>query len=283
MRNFNFSDNVLQIGNYKIYKKSLINTDNLGIIDVGNKYGCMNTMKTCYPEEMSNEERRLAFLEHRKLVSAAYDYEFNPYKFYMPTQNGEGKAVELTREMVEAYDDGWKLDIPGDILVVTDKTPGVVAGFPVADCVEIIASDLKQGITATAHCNNKKLNEKLPQRTVEALQSMYNSKLENISIYIGAHAGDSYTYNNWPDWATEEFWKETGAIKEEEKDLFRINHDLALLYMLDPEKFATFIINATDTITSSNHYSNHAYNHGKGPKEKEGRNFVGAYYKKRRI
>ena len=185
--------------------------------------------------------------------------------------------------MVEAYDDGWKLDIPGDILVVTDKTPGVVAGFPVADCVEIIASDLKQGITATAHCNNKKLNEKLPQRTVEALQSMYNSKLENISIYIGAHAGDSYTYNNWPEWATEEFWKETGAIKEEEKDLFRINHDLALLYMLDPEKFATFIINATDTITSSNHYSNHAYNHGKGPKEKEGRNFVGAYYKKRRI
>ena len=78
MRNFNFSDNVLQIGNYKIYKKSLINADNIGIIDVGNKYGCMNTMKTCYPEEMSNEERTLSFLENRKLVSAANQYEIRP-------------------------------------------------------------------------------------------------------------------------------------------------------------------------------------------------------------
>ncbi len=40
------------------------------------------------------------------------------------------KAVELTRAMVEAYEDGWDLDISGDILVITKDLPGVVSRFP---------------------------------------------------------------------------------------------------------------------------------------------------------
>ena len=67
-----------------------------------------------------------------------------------------------------------------------DKISGVVAGFPVADCPVVVVSDLKKGITATAHCGVAMINNYLPIRTVEALQNMYNSKKEDIYAYIGA-------------------------------------------------------------------------------------------------
>ena len=198
----------------------------------------------------------------------------------MPIQNGEGKAVELTREMVEAYEDGWDLDIKADILITTDKIPGVVAGFPVADCPVVVASDLKNGVTATAHCSAKMINNYLPIRTVEALQSMYDSKKEDIYIYIGAHAGKDWSYDIYPDFATEHFWEETGAVKQVKEDDFRINMDNALLYQLHPEDYETYIINTDNTRTNPNYYSNSIYNHGKGKEEKNGMHFEGAYYQK---
>ena len=266
-------------GNYKIYKFGNMPTEQLRILETGNKYGCMNTKASCYKEGMSKEEIRAEFLDHRKMAAEDNNYAFDPYKFYMPSQDGKGKAVELTKEMVEAYDDGWDLDIPGDILVITDKIPGVVAGFPVADCPVVIASDLKNGVTATAHCSAAMIDNYLPKMTIESLQSEYDSKLEDIYVYIGAHAGSSWTYDKWPNWAKENFWEETGAITEE-NGLYRINLRKALLSQLHPEQFETFIVNTTDTRTNPNYYSNSVYNNGEGPKEKDGRHFEGAYYQK---
>ena len=266
-------------GNYKIYKFGNMPTEQLRILETGNKYGCMNTKASCYKEGMSKKEIRAEFLEHRKMAAEDNNYAFDPYKFYMPSQDGKGKAVELTKEMVEAYEDGWDLDIPGDILVITDKIPGVVAGFPVADCPVVIASDLKNGVTATAHCSAAMIDNYLPKMTIESLQSEYDSKLEDIYVYIGAHAGSSWTYDKWPNWAKENFWEETGAITEE-NGLYRINLRKALLSQLHPEKFETFIVNTTDTRTNPNYYSNSVYNNGEGPKEKDGRHFEGAYYQK---
>lgn len=266
-------------GNYKIYKFGTMPTEQLRILETGNKYGCMNTKASCYKEGMSKEKIRAEFLEHRKMAAEDKNYTFDPYKFYMPSQDGKGKAVELTKEMVEAYEDGWDLDIPGDILVITDKIPGVVAGFPVADCPVVIASDLKNGVTATAHCSAAMIDNYLPKMTIESLQSEYDSKLEDIYVYIGAHAGSSWTYDKWPNWAKENFWEETGAITEE-NGLYRINLRKALLSQLHPEKFETFIVNTTDTRTNPNYYSNSVYNNGEGPKEKDGRHFEGAYYQK---
>lgn len=266
-------------GNYKIYKFGNMPTERLRILETGNKYGCMNTKASCYKEGMSKEEIRAEFLEHRKMAAEDNKYAFDPYKFYMPSQDGKGKAVELTRDMVEAHEDGWDLDIPGDILVITDKIPGVVAGFPVADCPVVIASDLKNGVTATAHCSAAMIDNYLPKMTIESLQSEYDSKLEDIYVYIGAHAGSSWTYDKWPNWAKENFWEETGAITEE-NGLYRINLRKALLSQLHPEKFETFIVNTTDTRTNPNYYSNSVYNNGEGPKEKDGRHFEGAYYQK---
>ena len=265
-------------GKYAIYKLGSMSVNNLRIIDNGKKYGCMNTGKNFYPEGLSLEERKALFLEHRRLASASYNEEFDPKKIYVPKQNKEGKAVELTRAMVEAYEDGWDLDIPGDILIITKDLPGVVAGFPVADCPVLIASDLKNGVTATAHCGAEMIDNYLPKLTIESLQSKYDSKLDDIYVYIGAHAGNNWTYDSMPKWAKESFWEETGAIKEKENGEFEIDLRKALLYQLNPDDFETFIVNNDDTITNPNYYSNSA---SRNDKSKAGRQFIGAYYKKR--
>lgn len=277
MKNLKVNDYVLN-GKYAIYKLGSMSVNNLRIIDTGKKYGCMNTSKNFYPEGLSLEERKALFLEHRRLASASYNEEFDPKKIYVPKQNKEGKAVELTRAMVEAYEDGWDLDIPGDILVITKDLPGVVAGFPVADCPVLIASDLKNGVTATAHCGAEMIDNYLPKLTIESLQSKYDSKLDDIYVYIGAHAGNNWTYDSMPKWAKESFWEKTGAIKEKENGEFEIDLRKALLYQLNPNDFETFIVNNDDTITNPNYYSNSA---SRNDKSKAGRQFIGAYYKKR--
>lgn len=277
MKNLKVNDYVLN-GKYAIYKLGSMSVNNLRIIDTGKQYGCMNTGKNFYPEGLSLEERKALFLEHRRLASASYNEEFDPKKIYVPKQNKEGKAVELTRAMVEAYEDGWDLDIPGDILVITKDLPGVVAGFPVADCPVLIASDLKNGVTATAHCGAEMIDNYLPKLTIESLQSKYDSKLDDIYVYIGAHAGNNWTYDSMPKWAKESFWEETGAIKEKENGEFEIDLRKALLYQLNPDDFETFIVNNDDTITNPNYYSNSA---SRNDKSKAGRQFIGAYYKKR--
>ena len=280
MENLNFRENILRKGSYAIYKQGPASFKNLRILNTGNKYGTMTTNACFYEDGMSFDDRKKVFLERRKKAAKDNRYTFDPYKFYMPIQNGEGKAVEITREMVEAYEDGWDLDIKADILITTDKIPGVVAGFPVADCPVIVASDLKNGVTATAHCSAKMINNYLPIRTVEALQSMYDSKKEDIYIYVGAHAGKDWSYDRYPDFATESFWKKTEAVKQVSANDFRINMDNALLYQLNPDDYETYIINTDNTRTNPNYYSNSVYNHGKGPEEKNGMHFEGAYYQK---
>ncbi len=280
MKNIKFNKNVLMVGKYAILKNGLAKVKGLRILDTGNKYGCMTTKACFYDEKMSDEDIRDLFLKHRKMAAKDTNYAFDPYKFYMPSQDGEGKAVELTEEMIEAYKDGWDLDIKGDILIVTNKTPGVVAGFPVADCPVVIASDLKNGVTATAHCSAAMIDKYLPIRTIEALQSKYNSKKEDIYVHIGAHASSDWTYDRRPDFMTESFWDRTGALRQVKDDKYKIDLDKALLYQLNPLEYESFIINTIDTLTDPNYYSNSVYNNGKGPKKKDGRHFEGAYYQK---
>lgn len=280
MKNIKFNKNILMVGKYAILKNGLAKVKGLRILDTGNKYGCMNTKASCYKEGMSGKERQAELLEHRKIAAIDNKYAFDPYKFYMPSQDGEGKAVELTEEMVEAYKDGWDLDIKGDILIVTNKTPGVVAGFPVADCPVVIASDLKNGVTATAHCSAAMIDKYLPIRTIEALQSKYDSKKEDIYVHIGAHASSDWTYDRRPDFMTESFWDRTGALRQVKDDEYKIDLDKALLYQLNPLEYESFIINTADTLTDPNYYSNSVYNNDNRRKEKDGRHFEGAYYQK---
>ena len=249
---------------------------NLRILETGKRFGNMTSAATFYKMGMTKEKRERVFLDHRKAVSAYYQNEFDPYKFYVPSQNGQGKAITLTQEMILSSEDGWKLDLPADILIVTNQTPKVVVGFPVADCPVIVASDLKQGLTATAHCSAQLIDNYLPKRIIEILQNQYNSRLDQIFIYVGAHAGPNWTYDSFPSWAKKSFWQKTGAIKEEGNG-YKIDLMKAILYQLHPQDFVNFVVNEDDTITHPDYYSNSATAHGF--LEKKGRNFTGCYYK----
>ena len=254
MENLKFNEKILRIGSYDIYKKGTASVNNLRILNTGNKYGTMTTKSCFYEKGLSFDDRKAIFLERRKMAAADNNYAFDPYKFYIPKQDSKGKAVELTREMVEAYEDGW-------------------------DCPVIVASDLKNGITATAHCGVAMINNYLPIRTVEALQSMYGSKKEDIYVYIGAHAGNDWTYDRYPQFATEKFWEQTGAVKQVADNDFKIDMDKALLYQLNPEEYETFIMNTDNTRLNPNYYSNSVYATEK-LEEKAGMHFEGAYYQK---
>lgn len=276
--------NIKIYNNIWAYKLGDLSLNNMGTIDTNRTLGCMNTNSKFYEEGLTKKEIREQFLQHRKNVAAYEGFQFDPKKFFMPSQTKDGSAVELTKEMVESYEDGWDLDIPADILVVTHKTPGVVAGYPVADCPVLIASDLRNGITATAHCGAEMIDRELPRQTIEMMQNKYNSKLDEIYVYIGSHAGSSWTYDSMPKWATNEnLWKDSEAIKQREDGSYQIDLRKALLYQFEsynfePEKFESFLVNNDDTITNPNYYSNSAAR--KDP-SKAGRQFTGAYYKVR--
>lgn len=271
-------NNYMKVGKYAIYKAGTKPANNVRMIDTTKEFGTMTTKDIFYDSKLDYEKRKTIFLERRKVASLSHNGEFDPYKFYMPSQTKDGSATVLTQEMVDAYQDGWDLDIKSDILIVTDKTPGVVAGYPVADCPVLIASDLKNGVTATAHCGAEMVDRYLPQMTVEALQSKYDSKLDDIYIYIGSHAGANWTYDRVPSFINESFWEETGAFRQVGDKDYKIDLRKALLYQLNPEKFESYIVNNDDTITNNNYFSNSAA--GKD-ESKFGRQFTGAYYKKR--
>ena len=90
-------------------------------------------------------------------------------------QTKDGSYALLTKEMVDAYEDGWDLTIKADILMIKNDLPKVVIGYPVADCPLMIAVDSKNGVTATAHCSAEFIDFKLPKRTIDVLKSVYNS------------------------------------------------------------------------------------------------------------
>lgn len=75
------------------------------------------------------------------------DYDFDWYKMFMANQKTkDGSYFEITNDYLEANPDGWS-DISEDILIVTDKTPGVVIGHHVADCPVIVMEDKRKGVT----------------------------------------------------------------------------------------------------------------------------------------
>lgn len=276
--------NIKIYNNIWVYKLGDLSLNNMGTIDTDRTLGCMNTNPKFYEEGLTKKEIREKFLQHRKNAAAYEGFQFDPKKFFRSSQTKDGSAVELTKEMVESYEDGWDLDIPADILVVTHKTPGVVAGYPVADWPVLIASDLRNGITATAHCGAEMIDRELPRQTIEMMQNKYNSKLDEIYVYIGSHAGSSWTCDSMPKWAANKnLWKDSEAIKQREDGSYQIDLRKALLYQFEsynfePEKFESFLVNNDDTITNPNYYSNSAAR--KDP-SKAGRQFTGAYYKVR--
>ena len=249
----------------------------LKIVESTVDFGNMNANKRFYPDEMSLEDREKAFFEHRMMLGNYYG--FDPNKFFMADQlDKNGSYFEITDEYVKDNPKGWS-DIREDILIVTDKVPGVVIGHPVADCPVVMISDLKNSVTAIGHCSCELIDMKLPIMIADALVDAYSSKDEDLYVYVSACAGDSWTYNNFPGWAKDlSLWKE--AIVDE-NGIFRINLRKALLKQLKERKIMgdKIYFNNADTITDYRYYSNFASSpNGLNQSFKAGRHFAGAFY-----
>lgn len=246
------------------------------IVDVGKKFGNMNTAKRFYPDWMTKEEIREDFMRRR--LEMGEHYGFNGALMYMADQvKKNGSYFEITSDYVEANPKGWT-DIPEDILVITDKLPGVVIGHPVADCPVVMMSDVKQGVTAIAHCSAELIDMRMPMMVADALQKAYDCKDDDIIAYISACAGTGWTYDSYPKWATDRrLWD--GAITMGDDNLFHINMRKVIANELRERNISNVTFSSIDTITNPNYYSNSASSpYGLNDASKAGRNFAGAFY-----
>lgn len=246
---------------------------NLKIFETGKKYGNMNTNKAFYPEKLTVADRKAIFQIRRNRLGE--DLGFDGHKFFMADQQDKrGTWFEIDEEYVEANPNGWS-DIRQDILVVTEKTPGVVIGHPVADCPVVMAYDNTKGVVAIGHCSAELVDKKMPMLVCDALYNSYRSKDEDITTYVSACAGDSWTYDRYPAWAKDDkIWSE--AITEE-NGLFKIDLKKAVFKQLKERniKEGNITISPVDTITDEGFYSNSA---ARTNKTKAGRNFAGAFF-----
>lgn len=272
----------------------------LKIIDVGNQFGTMNTSSISlsnlsgldkfylyavfgvlvdHDSKLNSEIRQIIFERHRRAM--ADHYGFDASKIFIADQkNKNGSSFEITREFVEANPDGLMASIPEDILITTDKVPGVVIGHPVADCPVVMAADLRKGAVAIAHCSAELIDKKMPMMVVDALQRAYDSKDDDIVAYISACAGSDWSYDTYPRWATDrKLWD--GAITLD-NGVFRIDMRKVIENELLERNIHTMEFNMDNTRTNPNYYSNSmASPNGGNDPTKSGRNFAGVFFKPR--
>lgn len=270
----------------------------LKIIDVGNQFGTMNTSSISlsnlsgldkfylyavfgvlvdHDSKLNSEIRQIIFERHRRAM--ADHYGFDASKIFIADQkNKDGSSFEITREFVEANPDGLMASIPEDILITTDKVPGVVIGHPVADCPVVMAADLSKGAVAIAHCSAELIDKKMPMMVVDALQRAYDSKDDDIVAYISACAGSDWSYDTYPRWATDrKLWD--GAITLD-NDVFKIDMRKVIENELLERNIHTMEFNMDNTRTNPNYYSNSmASPNGGNDPTKSGRNFAGVFFK----
>ena len=271
----------------------------LNIIDVGKRFGSMSVSSISYDNltvkdkvylleqygtnvrnlhhiDLTCHVRRELFDRHR--MEMARDFGFDDKRMFVANQDKkDGSYFELTKDFVEATSDGWDLDIPEDILIITDKVPGVVAGHPIADCPVVMVCDAKKGVTALAHCSAELIDKKMPMMVVDALQRAYDSKDDDLIAYISACAGNDWSYDKYPRWARDrKLWD--GAIKEE-NGIFKIDMRRVLVKELSEAGVSMASFSNVDTRTNPNYYSNSmASSNGGKVLSKAGRNFAGAFY-----
>ncbi len=233
------------------------------------------------PGDVWKSEKKEIFKLHRR--NFAKTMGINWKHMFMADQDvkksgSRGSSFEITRDYVKAHPNGWT-DIPEDLLVVRKGVPEVVIGHPVADCPVVMMVDKKQKIAIVGHCSGALIDEKLPTLIVEALESKYDSKVDDIFTYVSACAGDTWTYNSIPKWATDEAIWDKYIVYNQEDGLYHINLRGALWDQfvssgLDRDNIS---FNPDDTITDKRYYSNAMKN---DDPSKFGRHFAGLCFDK---
>lgn len=254
--------------------KNIIIGDNaLHILETGNHYGTMNANPKFYPEDYTYDMRWSTFLKRR--MAAGKDGGFDGRKMFMADQeHKKGTWFEITEDYLKSYPEGWS-DIPQDILIVTNKVPGVVIGHSVADCPVVMAFDMHKKTLAVAHCSAELVDKKMPMLLIDALEEAHPTKDQDIVTYVSACAGKSWTYDTYPKWAKDDqIWKD--LITLEEDGLYHIDLKKAVLRQLIQRGVGGVMMSPIDTITNPEFYSNSV---ARNNPDKLGRHFAGAFFR----
>ena len=251
------------------------------IFETGIEEGIMSRNKKFYSDNLSQEQINKLFLDTR--IKIGKKYGFDGYKIFQALQKTDtnnityqdGKYIVLNEKNMKCKD-YWYEQLPADILIITNQYKNIVVGNQMADCPILIAEDRKLGVTALSHCGAVYINRKLPVQTIQALQKEFNSKLDDIYVYIGSCAKkESYIYDIYPSWATNnEVWANNIT---NENNKYHIDITKAIVDQLKKIGINNIDISEKDTITNDKFYSHRGAILGK--KSKSGQNFVGFFYK----
>ncbi len=256
---------------------------NLKIFESNICDGPMSGNRSFYDASLSKEEIQKDLLQRRLILGAKHGFYGKriivPYQknAKCPELYANGHYEVITDEVVKGTEDLWSLDIPADIFVLPHTTENVVMAYPVADCPVLIAEDVKNSVTALAHCGAEYIDRELPVDLVKSLQQETNAKIEDIFVYMSSCAcSKDYIYDTYPKWATNKrVWNN---YIQHEYDGYHINIRGSILSMLNKYnlKGTQFKLNPQDTISNPLLYSNSAAFHGDSTKN--GRFLVGCFY-----
>ena len=251
------------------------------IFETGTKEGLMTRNKKFYDESFSQEKVNELFYKIRQNIGKKYG--FKGEKMFQTNQKNnfnnvnytDGKYVIISDKNLKK-DDLWYENIEADILIISNKYKNIVVGNQMADCPIVIVEDRYLGVTALAHCGASYIDRKLPIQIIEALQKEFDSKIDNLYVYISSCIRkESYIYDKYPSWAkNKQVWNK--AIIKKENNYY-IDLVTAILEQLQSINIKNIEISPNDTATNPNFYSHSAS--FKGDKTKSGQNFVGFFYK----
>lgn len=251
------------------------------IFETGIADGIMSRNKKFYKEGTSEEEIDRLFLHVRTEIGKKYG--FDGKKMFQALQKTDSNKIEYSDGKYHIIndhdinnDDLWYVEIPSDILIISEKYKNIVVGNQMADCPILIIEDRNKGVTALSHCGAPYINRKLPYQTAEALIKEYNSNPEDLYVYIGSNSKkESYIYDRYPMWATnKEVWDEHIM---ENNNYYYIDMEGAMVKQLRSLGIKNIEISKIDTVIDNRYYSHSAFS--KGNENKKGQNFVGFFYK----
>ena len=237
------------------------------------------------PYQITPSDKQMIFKMHRKLFAEANGFDW--HKMFMLDQNKKdlsgnpdlSSTFEMTKEYVESNPNGWT-DIPEYIFLMNPEVDGVAIGHPVADCPVITVQDQKSGRVALAHCSADLIDKYLPTMIVETLLRE-GSKVRDLLVNVAPFAGNDWTYDRMPGWATDEqLWRDA-IVLNEDTGLYHID----LMSALD-KQFSRLglagnqvIYSPNDTILDPRYYSN---SQARENPSKGGRQFEGVVFQKTR-
>ena len=243
--------------------------------------GVMSRNKKFYKEGITLDEINKEFLNIR--INLGKKYGFDGKKIFQALQKTDNNGIDYPNGKYHVINDSdidnedlWYVEIPTDILIISNQHKNIVVGNQMADCPILIVEDRKLGVTALSHCGAPYIDRELPKQTIEALIKEFNSNPNNLFAYIGSCAKkESYIYDCYPKWAkTSAVWD--GFILNE-NDNYHIDMVGAMIKQIKETGVNNIEVSPEDTITNDKYYSHSAS--FKGNIRKKGQNFVGFFYK----